>query len=245
MLLEAWAITDVGLKRSSNQDSYYLSPEMRLYIVADGMGGHLGGEVASQMAVQTISAVIRQALDQSRESDSPVSTLRRAYATASERIYQRTQKENPELKGMGTTAVSFWVRDQSAYIGNVGDSRVYLYQNSHLWQLTEDHSLVAEQLRAGLLTPESAKNFAGRNIITRSVGFDAEVDCDILERPLRKGDIYILCSDGLTGQVSDSRLQEILRTNEPKRAVSIFIDEAKHNGGDDNVTALVVQVTSV
>jgi len=245
MLIEAWSQTDVGLKRGSNQDSVFVDHEMRLYIVADGMGGHSGGEVASQMAVQTIAAVIRQSQDLSRDTDTPENTLRRAYLKASERIYQRTQKENPELKGMGTTAVTIWVKDGKAFIGNVGDSRAYLFQNPHLWQLTEDHSLVAEQIRAGLLTPEGAKSFAGRNIITWSVGFDGAVDCDILVRTLQKGDIYLLCSDGLTGQVSDKQLQEIFKTMEPKKAVPVLIEEGKKNGGDDNVTALVVQVKSV
>ena len=240
MRLNAWALTDVGLKRTSNQDSFLVDNDLQLYVVADGMGGHLGGEVASQMAVQSIQSVVRQSQDLSREHDSPSDVLRRAYTTATQRIYQRTQKENPELKGMGTTAVSIWVKDGVAFVANVGDSRAYLFQNSHLFQLTEDHSLVAEQMRAGLLNAESAKKFAGRNIITRSVGFESVVDCDIVERPLQNGDTFILCSDGLTGQVSDKRLQEILRSTEPQRAVSEAVEEAKRNGGDDNVTVMII-----
>ena len=240
MHIEAWAETDVGLKRGTNQDSYLCHPDLGLYIVADGMGGHSGGEVASQMAVQIIQSVIFEATRSGRHLR-PVDVVKRAYETASEKIFQRTETQNPELKGMGTTVVTVWVHEGTAYIGNVGDSRAYLFHDPHLWQLTEDHSLMAEQIRAGLLKEENAHRFVARNVITRSVGFESKVDCDVIERKLQPGEMILICSDGLTGQVTDQRLNEILRTVPADKVVSQCVAEAKQNGGDDNVTVLVLK----
>jgi PPM family protein phosphatase len=237
MNVAGWCKTDRGLRRETNQDSFLVNQDLGLFVVADGMGGHSGGEVASLIAVQTVEDVIAHP---PMENLSPRDLLSHAYAEASRRIFDKAAYEKPELLGMGTTMVMAQKINSSIYICNVGDSRCYLHRKPHLWQVTEDHSLVNEQLRAGLINDEQSKNFVGRNVITRSVGYEREVIVDILERPLTKGDLYLLCSDGLTGLVSNEKIAEILNTNTPEKAVQACIDMALANGGDDNVTVMII-----
>ena len=239
MSLHFWCRTDVGRKRESNQDSYLMNKDLGLFIVADGMGGHSGGEVASSIAVQTVEDVVQSP---PIPDMNPRDLLTYAYAEASRRIYDKAANENPELMGMGTTMVLVYKSGSSFFIGNVGDSRCYLFRNPHLWQVTEDHSLVNEQLRAGLLKEEQVKTFSAKNVITRSVGYERDVMVDILERPLHKGDILLLCSDGLSGLVSDEAIAEIIRTTAPGQIVDKCVNQALKNGGDDNVTVLVIAV---
>ena len=239
MSIEVWCKTDKGLRRDSNQDAFLVNQDLGLFVVADGMGGHSGGEVASAMAVDSVEDVISHP----PMTLSPRDLLIHAYGEASRRIFDRAAYEKPELLGMGTTMVLICQLGASMFIGNVGDSRCYLFRRPHLWQLTEDHSLVNEQLRAGLINEEQQKSFVGRNVITRSVGYEREVNVDILERPLTKGDIFILCLDGLTGMVPDAKIAEILGKNPPAQAADKLIDAALAGGGDDNVTVMVVAVS--
>jgi len=139
--------------------------------------------------------------------------------------------------------VCVYITASTAFIGNVGDSRAYLFRSSNLWQLTEDHSLVNEQLRAGMITEQEAENFLGKNVITRSVGYEREVSLDVLERPLQKGDALLLCSDGLSGMVEDDQIEEILSQFSGEAAVEECVKTALKNGGSDNVTVLLVEVT--
>ncbi len=236
--------TDVGLRRERNEDSFLYDEEMGLYCVADGMGGHRGGEVASSMAVKTLLEFIRSANDQSRNYGAR-ELLVRGYEEASAKIFDKSHIENPELHGMGTTLVVAFVKGESLFIGNVGDSRAYLYSHEQLWQLTEDHSLVNEQLRAGLIKEEDLPRLTNRNVITRSVGFEREVQVDILERSLSPGDLYLLCSDGLSGMIGDDLIDKIIRKHGPSHPEAIVeecIEEAKNAGGDDNVTVMVLTV---
>jgi PPM family protein phosphatase len=173
MRVQVKGLTDVGLKRENNQDSFLVDQDLGLYVVADGMGGHQGGEVASQIAVQTIQEVIQGTLSK-EQGIIPRELLQRAYAHATRKIYDLSL-ENPYLKGMGTTAVTALLRGKSLYIANVGDSRCYLLHPPYIWQMTEDHSLLNEQIRAGLIKPEHASMFAAKNVITRSVGFEDQV----------------------------------------------------------------------
>lgn len=231
---QVWCRTDKGLRRETNQDSFLVNQDLGLYIVADGMGGHLGGEVASSLAVKTTEEII----DHHAKSRKPRDLMTYAYQESSRRIFDMAEKENPRLAGMGTTMVSAYVAGDSVFIGNVGDSRAYLFRRPHLWQLTEDHSLVNEQLRAGLIREDQVRAFVGRNVITRSVGFERDVSIDVLERPIQSGDCFMLCSDGLSGLVSDRRIQEILCLCSPDQVVNQLVAEALANGGDDNVTVL-------
>ncbi len=241
MKLKVWTQTDVGLKRESNQDTFLINHDLGLYIVADGMGGHKGGEVASALAVETVQQVVKKSFDEN-ENISLKDLIVRAYNEASSAIFAQSE-ENSSIRGMGTTMVMSLVKGNEIYIGNVGDSRAYLVREEGIWQITEDHSLINEQIRAGFLTPNDAEGFVDKNIITRSVGFESEVDCDVIVRELQKGDSILLCSDGLTGMVTDRRIAEIFKTSEPSGIVSLLIDEAKNHGGHDNITVLLLSLS--
>ena len=237
MKIEAWFLTDKGLRRDSNQDACLINKDIGVFIVADGMGGHFGGEVASAIAVQTVEDTLKR--PDSKEM-APREVLTLAYEEASRRIYDKAATENPELAGMGTTMVMAYVRGKHIYIANVGDSRCYLFKKPHLWQITEDHSLLNEQIRAGVMKEENIGQFVARNVITRSVGYEREVHPDIIEREILAGESYLLCSDGLSGLVSDQKISQILNQNSPDKAVKSCVDQALENGGDDNVTVLML-----
>lgn len=240
MKLEVWVKSDKGLRRESNQDSFLINPDLGLFVVADGMGGHSGGEVASSLAVKTVEEFV------SEESGrmEPRKLVAKAYEKASHKIFDHAQKVEPNLTGMGTTMVVLYYQDGYLYIGNVGDSRAYLFRQPNLWQVTEDHSLVNEQLRAGLLTEQQAENFYGRNVITRSVGYEREVDPDVYERKLEDGDAFLVCSDGLSGLVDDKDIADIMSRHQAESVVDACVERALANGGDDNVTVLYLKVRS-
>lgn len=240
MQIQVWGVSDPGLKRDNNQDSYLIDEDLGLFVVADGMGGHKGGEVASLMAVETAREIITK--PQAKEL-SPRDLLRTVYQEASRRIYERAKLDS-SLFGMGTTMVMAFLQDEVLYFANVGDSRAYLIGETHIWQLTEDHSLINEQIRAGIVSPEDAHRVVAKNVITRSVGYEREVSCDIVERNIRPGEVYLLCSDGLHGLVDDKRIVQIVESSEIDNAAQYLIDEAKRNGGDDNVTVILIQVSN-
>lgn len=251
MKIDYYGLTDVGRKREKNEDSLLVSPNLGLFMVADGMGGHQGGEFASKIAVQTVEETIRQILEDPEATIStddvfnrsdPGEMLRYAIRMASQRIFEEAAR-NPGLRGMGTTAVALLVKDDKGFIAHVGDSRAYLVRNEEIKQLTADHSLVAEQLRAGFITPEELKNHKFKNIITRSVGFQNDVEIDLLVRDLEAGDRFLLCSDGLTNLVEDTDLHKIVAKNPPKEACKKLIDLANKRGGDDNITVVITGVS--
>lgn len=240
MRIQSWAVSDKGNKRDSNQDSYLVNESLELFVVADGMGGHSGGEVASSLAVQTLEQeikVVKNASLPSREK------LYKAYEQASVRIFDKAATDSPELLGMGTTMVSCYLENNKIYISNVGDSRCYLYFDQYLWQLTEDHSLMNEQIRSGLLRPDQMANFTGRNVITRSVGYERLVHPDIVDREVSPGETYLLCSDGLTGMVPDQKIAEIFNSKPLQEVALALIQAALANGGDDNITVLLIHFT--
>lgn len=239
MQAKAWVKTDPGLKRDNNQDSFLHDKDTNLFIVADGMGGHKGGEVASAMACSTVKETF---LNPNNQHLSPRDIIRFAYGEASAKIFEHA-KANPELHGMGTTMVMSHFSKNNLFIANVGDSRCYLIRGNMMWQITEDHSLMNEQIRAGILTPEQAAKMVAKNVITRSVGFERDVACDVVERPVNQGEIYLFASDGLHGLVSDKRICEIVFRTPIELATQVLIDEAKKNGGDDNITVLLLKIT--
>ncbi len=240
MRLEVWCKSDKGLRRDSNQDSFLINRDLGLFIVADGMGGHQGGEVASSMAVKTVEDFL---MNKQHQFSNPRDLLSKAYEESCHRIYDRSHNESPELMGMGTTMVALYLHGKSIYICNVGDSRIYLFRKPYLWQITEDHSLVNEQLRAGLISEDQVKSFIGKNVITRSVGYERDVIVDVIERPLQSGDSFLLCSDGLSGMVPDAGIENLLNKVESAAVVDSCIDSALAAGGDDNVTVMYVKVT--
>jgi len=236
------ARTDVGMIRSGNEDNYAVNAngDRGLFVVADGMGGHAAGEVASEMAVQTLErelAGIRD-LTEAGMGDRVMEALR----LANRNIHDRTITE-VDKQGMGTTASVLLVAGGRYMIGQVGDSRVYLLRDGGLHQLTKDHSYVQEQVDAGFLTPEQARYHPYSNVITRCVGASPDVQPDIYQGDVRLGDLFLVASDGLTGMVDDRRLQMLLMSRaEPDRKVHALISEANGRGGLDNITAIVVQV---
>lgn len=240
MTVQVWCQTDVGLRREHNEDSFLFDEASGLYMVADGMGGHRGGEVASRMAVETMRDFVQKALNEGGRRLNPRLMLMQAYEEASHRIFDRSQDPQVGLQGMGTTLVTAFLRGSNLYVGNVGDSRAYLFSHNELWQITEDHSLLNEQIRAGLINEHNMNGFTARNVITRSVGFERDVQADIIERQLEPGEMVLICSDGLSGLVSDRRITEICRTVPKEQIVTRCIEEAKKNGGDDNVTVMLL-----
>ncbi len=231
--------------RAGNEDSFFAdtNASLGLFVVADGMGGHAAGEVASEMAVQ----ILRRELLQSSELDLDQASAHVAEAlrSANTAIYRRTLAE-VDKQGMGTTASVLVLFGDRYVIGQVGDSRVYLLRDGALHQLTKDHSYVQEQVDAGFLTMEQARYHPYSNVITRCVGAGERVEPDVYEGETRAGDLFLVASDGLTGMVDDRRLQQLLLArSSPAGMVDALIAEANGRGGLDNITAVVVRVMSV
>ncbi|HEX6058922.1 MAG TPA: Stp1/IreP family PP2C-type Ser/Thr phosphatase [Gemmatimonadaceae bacterium] len=245
MQLEFAARSDIGMIRSGNEDSFFADADQArgLFIVADGMGGHAAGEVASEMAVQIVARElggVRDLHDAGVQSKVAAS-LRDANAA----IFQRTITES-DKQGMGTTASVLILAGRRYLIGQVGDSRVYLLRDGELRQLTKDHSYVQEQVDAGFLTPEQARYHPYSNVITRCVGAGESVEPDVYQGDARAGDVFLVASDGLTGMVDDRRLQQLLLARATTdRIVQALIAEANGRGGLDNITAIVVRVAAL
>lgn len=215
-------------------------PDRGVFIVADGMGGHAAGEVASEMAVRIIA---RELGDVVGGGDAEVADhLRQAIIEANAAIFQRTLDEQ-DKRGMGTTATAMVLLNSRYLIGQVGDSRAYLLRDNTLIQLTKDHSYVQEQVDGGYLTPEEARTHPYSNVITRCVGANMDVAPDVYAGSLRCDDMYLLASDGLTGMIEDDDLFQLLRRGaDPQGTVDALIDEANRRGGLDNITAIIVRV---
>lgn len=224
--------TDVGKVRANNQDAPIVSEKLRLYGVADGMGGHKGGEVASTSA--------RDDLLRELDGKTPsVAALSGAIEEVNRQIYHQ-QEHDDALTGMGTTLSVLWMSDNFVYIGHVGDSRVYLLRDGEFKQMTLDHSLVEQLVREGVLTEEEAQNHPMRNIITRAIGTDESVEVDVVVEERRKGDLWLACSDGLHGLVEDRQMRDALRQYAPEKAADVLLKAALDAGGRDNVTLVIV-----
>jgi protein phosphatase len=238
----AAANTDVGMVRSGNEDNYFVELDSKrgVFVVADGMGGHAAGEVASEMAVQIVPRELAGMRDvrEATAREMMLASLRAANRAIYDRMMSETDKQ-----GMGTT-VSVLVFSHGHYvIGHVGDSRVYLLRDGLLTQVTKDHSYVQEQVDAGFLTPEQARYHPYSNVITRCVGAGEEVQPDVYSGELNVGDVWLVASDGLTGMVDDRRLQQILLArSSPRHIVDALIADANGRGGLDNITAIVARV---
>ncbi len=236
------ARTDVGMIRSGNEDNFAVDANgaRGIFIVADGMGGHAAGEVASEMAVQIIQRELSPVVD--LVNDEVTKLVANTLRKANRAIHDRTITE-VDKQGMGTTASVLLLSGTRYLIGQVGDSRIYLMRDGTLQQLTKDHSYVQEQVDAGFLTPEQARYHPYSNVITRCVGASPDVEPDTYRGEMRLGDIFLVASDGLTGMVDDRRLGQLLGSRaEPERKVQALISEANGRGGLDNITAIIVQV---
>ncbi len=229
--------SDIGRKRSNNQDSFLVAPHLSLFVVADGMGGHSGGEVASAMAVKTFEKFFSEKSDQAIDKK-----LVEAAVMANQAIYEQSQKD-PSLRGMGTTLTAATVDWPWMYITQVGDSRCYLFRDGELFQVTEDHSQYYELLRAGMIQ-EIESYGVQKNVITRSVGYEKNVNVDLYARKVEKGDRYLLCSDGLTGMVSNEQIAQILQNFDAEQAVQNLVELANLQGGEDNISVIVFDIES-
>lgn len=251
MALTAFGLTDVGRKRKHNEDAYLLDAERGLFVVADGMGGHAAGEVASRLTVESIQEFIAGTEDDHDNTwpfgyNNRYSVDGNRLSTAVERANEKVMRavvNRPELKGMGTTVVAALFDEKRATLVHVGDSRAYLYRDSELRRLTDDHSWVQEQVNAGILSEEEARSHPLKNVVTRALGGGAHVAVDLIEIPVGDGDRFLLCSDGLTGMVSDDEITEALSSSRSlEQIVRGLIDLANERGGVDNITAITVEV---
>lgn len=251
MKLEAYAWTDPGPVRDNNEDSFHLDEDGGLFIVADGMGGHAAGEVASKIAVETLKELLSgDELDPDetrldRQVGDPADLLRERLRYAMNQASARIRREaqaNPAWAGMGTTVAVLLIEGDQAHIAHVGDSRVYLFRAGRLSRLTRDHTVVQQEVDAGRLTPEMARKVTHRNYLTQSVGYHGPVEPDTTTRPLLPGDIFLLCSDGVTDPLDDAGLAELLGETDPSDLAERLVREAIAGGGEDNITALVVRV---
>jgi PPM family protein phosphatase len=235
--------TDVGIIRSGNEDSFLMVPDRGVFVVADGMGGHAAGEVASEMAVRFVARELGSLKGLS--DDQVAERMRTAIRAANGAIFQRTLTEH-DKRGMGTTVTVLVLYDTRFLIGQVGDSRAYMYRDQQLMQLTKDHSYVQEQVDAGYLTPEQARSHPYSNVITRCVGANSDVMPDVYLGTVKPRDLFLLASDGLTGMLEDPRLAELLAGDRmPQAQVDDLIIEANRHGGLDNITAIIVRIDSV
>jgi protein phosphatase len=237
------ARTDVGVVRSGNEDSYLMADDRGLFVVADGMGGHAAGEVASEMASRLVAETYRPARGMS--DDELMAQMVSAIRAANAAIFERTLQEH-DKRGMGTTVTALALLPRRYLIGQVGDSRAYVLRANTLTQITKDHSYVQEQVDAGRLSPEEARVHPYANVITRCVGSSGDVVPDLYIGTLDAGDLLLLASDGLTGMMEDEDLQAILQQEGTlEERVDQLIAEANRRGGLDNITVILVQIEEV
>lgn len=243
--------SDVGRKRTGNEDSFCLMPELGLFVVADGMGGHAAGEVASRLAVETIQewmtkylggadvAVVGEpAAGCSCETTFLLSSIRLA-----NRIVHDAAGSRQEYAGMGTTLVAVLTRGDQVTLAHAGDSRIYRIRDDQIAQLSKDHSLVQQQIERGIISVEQAQESPYRHMITRALGIGETVDPDVVEQPVHLGDCFLLCSDGLSDLLDDEEILAAVRehADDPEKACQALVDRANDKGGDDNITALLIQ----
>lgn len=235
------AKSDIGLIREKNEDYYALSaPE--LCVVADGMGGHAAGEVASRLAVETLLNNIPTNVS----FDQSLAILEQQFQLANQAVFEKA-RANPEFYGMGTTLTAITIKGNAVHCAHVGDSRLYKFHHGQLIQLTADHSLVAELIRSGMLTPAEARVHPQRNMLTRAIGTSEQVQVDLNEFFWSKGDLLLLCTDGLTGMLDDNTIIEILKNDHLSLDVRLqsLITAANAAGGQDNITVILLENSDV
>ena len=245
------AISDVGRKRKGNEDSLFLNPEQKLFVVADGMGGHAAGEVASKVAVDAINEFVCLTggdeeitwpfgLDETISYDG--NRLKTAIRHANRKVLEAT-KEKSEYEGMATTVAAVLVDGDTANLGHVGDSRVYLVRGAEITQLTSDHSWVNEQIQSGVISPDQARTHPLRNVVTRALGGKPDLQVDMQQHKAKAGDILLLCSDGLTTMITDEDIARVVReaVGDVEKAAPALVASANAKGGEDNITVLLIR----
>jgi protein phosphatase len=245
------ALTDVGRKRKGNEDSLYVNPEQNLFVVADGMGGHAAGEVASRVAVDSINEFICLTsgdeeitwpfgLDENISYDG--NRLKTAVRYANRKVLEAT-REKSEYEGMATTVAAVLVDDSTAILAHVGDSRIYRYRDGALAQLTSDHSWINEQIQSGLISADQARTHPLRNVVTRALGGKADCQVEMQAHDMEAGDILILCSDGLTTMMPDEEIGRVVQSadGDLAGAAHALVSAANERGGEDNITVVLVR----
>lgn len=245
------AVTDVGKKRKGNEDSLFLNPDQKLFVVADGMGGHAAGEVASKVAVDSINEFVCLTggdeeitwpfgLDENISYDG--NRLKTAIRYANRKVLEAT-KEKSEYEGMATTVAAVLVDGDTANLGHVGDSRVYLVRDGEITQLTSDHSWVNEQIQSGVISPDQARTHPLRNVVTRALGGKPDLQVDMQQHKAKAGDILLLCSDGLTTMITDEDIVRVVREagGDVEKAAPALVASANAKGGEDNITVLLIR----
>ncbi len=251
MKIASEALSDVGRKRKGNEDAHAVRPEQKLFVVADGMGGHAAGEVASRIAVDAIEEFVTLTagndeitwpfgLDETISYDG--NRLKTAIRHANRRVLEET-RENAELEGMATTVAAVLVEGDIANLAHVGDSRVYRWSGGEMTLLTSDHSWVNEQIQTGVISPEQARSHPLRNVVTRALGGRADLQVDVQALRMESGDILLLCSDGLTTMISDEEIAGTLASSDGDivKAARTLVDEANERGGEDNITVVLMK----
>nr|WP_330398214.1 Stp1/IreP family PP2C-type Ser/Thr phosphatase [Lachnoclostridium sp. An138] len=239
-MLRAWGMKDVGRCRDINQDYIFLSEEPmgnlpNLFLVADGMGGHRAGDLASEYTVSRVCEAVTKSMQKI-----PFQILKGAFQYANQKLIEKAG-ESPAYAGMGTTLVAVTVQDDTAYVANVGDSRLYKIGGT-IEQITEDHSLVEEMVRMGEISKEEARNHPEKNIITRAIGVSETVEPDYFDTKLEKGECLLLCSDGLSNMLEDAQIKEILdRRTDLRSGAEELVREANRNGGKDNIAVVLIE----
>jgi protein phosphatase len=239
------------MQRKNNEDNYFILPEQHVYVVADGMGGHASGEVASLLAVNTLANYFVATAEGQKDPwpfeledhlDYDEKRLSTALKLANQKVHQAAQ-EGGRYHGMGTTLVAMVLGENHATIGHVGDSRAYRIVGETIEQLTEDHSLVNEYIKLHKLSPNDVKNFSHKNVIVRALGLNDEVDVDLLRVIPQPGEAYLLCSDGLSDLISNKAIMKTLRASggDPEKCCSLLVERANDAGGNDNITIVVLQ----
>ena len=237
MAPKVYSKTHTGMVRQNNQDSILVNKDCSLFAVADGMGGHTGGEVASSTAIKALESFISIAMK--GESFSPTVHLIEGFYEANIQVFQKSRENNGKLMGMGTTLVACLLWQNKAYFANVGDSRAYLFRYPHLWRITEDHSILNMQMKKGLIKEEKAALFSESNVITRSIGFISEVEVDIFQKDLAPNDLFLLCSDGLN-EIPERELCDIFKKYSQDMLVEKAMQKALDAGGNDNISIIVI-----
>lgn len=233
------SLTDIGKVREINQDSFAVDLETGLFLVADGMGGHAAGEKASQTAVEIITQKVKAGA--SGASNGQLLDLLQTSIQEANREIINASMEDQSMRGMGTTATVLVAKGNQLYVGHVGDSRAYMVRNRRIDQITDDHSIVAQLVRARAITPQEAARHPYRNVITRCLGMQVDVEADTQQRELKSGDRLLICSDGLSGLVSDDEmLQHVLSSTDPQKTCEDLVNLANERGGNDNITVVLV-----
>ena len=241
--MKVFTKTDIGKTRSMNQDSFYVSENdngLNLFILADGMGGYKGGEIASKVAVTAVSKYITEKFEEvSKDKESILDLLEDAIIFANSAIYEESEQDE-ELQDMGTTLEVILIYKQKVYIGHVGDSRIYRIRKNNMKKITTDHSYVEKLIQDGEITREESYNHPKKNLLIKALGTDEEVEPDIIYTVLNKNDMLIVCSDGLTNMIPEREILDIALNNAPENVAEVLIDEANEAGGLDNITVIFI-----